>query len=45
MLFKRADTKLSLSPMIFSHNLVLLIFVEQLYRALSIHNRLLCHHA
>lgn len=34
--YKRADGKMSLSKMTFSHQMVRLIFVEQLYRALSI---------
>ena len=34
--YKRADTKLSLSKMTFSHQMVRLIFKEQLYRAFSI---------
>lgn len=34
--YKRADSKLSLSSMTFSHQMVRLIFVEQLYRAMSI---------
>ena len=34
--YDRADTKLSLSPMTFSHQMVRLIFVEQLYRAFTI---------
>lgn len=35
-IYKRASSKLSLSAMTFSHQMVRLIFVEQLYRALSI---------
>lgn len=34
--YKRADTKLSLSKMTFSHQMVRLFFVEQLYRGYSI---------
>lgn len=34
--YKRADEKMSLSPMTFSHQMVRLIFVEQLYRAHTI---------
>jgi 23S rRNA (pseudouridine1915-N3)-methyltransferase len=34
--FKRANTKLSLSKMTFSHQMVRLIFKEQLYRAFTI---------
>lgn len=34
--YKRADEKLSLSKMTFSHQMVRLIFVEQLYRAMTI---------
>lgn len=32
----RADSKIALSPMTFSHQIVRLIFLEQLYRAFSI---------
>ena len=35
-LYKRADEMLSLSPMTFSHQMVRLIFAEQLYRAFTI---------
>lgn len=35
-MYKRADTKLSLSSMTFSHQMVRLIFAEQLYRACTI---------
>ncbi len=44
-LYRRADDKLSLSPMTFSHQMVRLFFMEQLYRAMTIlrnepyHNR------
>lgn len=34
--YRRANEKLSLSPMTFSHQMVRLIFVEQLYRAMTI---------
>ena len=34
--YERADAKLSLSAMTFPHDLVRLIFVEQLYRAMTI---------
>lgn len=34
--YKRADEKISLSKMTFSHQMVRLIFVEQLYRACTI---------
>lgn len=34
--YSRADARLSLSPMTFPHDLVRLIFAEQLYRALTI---------
>jgi len=37
-IYKRADAKLSLSEMTFSHQLIRLIFVEQLYRGFSILN-------
>ena len=35
-IYKRANYKLSLSPMTFSHQMVRLFFVEQLYRAFTI---------
>lgn len=34
--YRRADEKLSMSKMTYSHQLIRLIFVEQLYRALTI---------
>lgn len=34
--YAKADDKMSLSPMTFSHQMVRLIFVEQLYRAFTI---------
>jgi len=36
--YRRKDFMLSLSPMTFSHQLVRLVFLEQLYRALTIIN-------
>jgi 23S rRNA (pseudouridine1915-N3)-methyltransferase len=33
---ERADAKLSLSPMTFSHQMIRLFFLEQLYRAMTI---------
>lgn len=36
--YKRADHKISLSKMTFSHQIIRLIFMEQLYRAFSIIN-------
>lgn len=43
-LYKRADQKVSLSLMTFSHQMVRLFFVEQLYRAFSILNNEPYHH-
>jgi 23S rRNA (pseudouridine1915-N3)-methyltransferase len=43
-LYSRANSKLSLSSMTFSHQLIRLIFVEQLYRAYSIIHHLPYHH-
>ncbi|HNQ67216.1 MAG TPA: 23S rRNA (pseudouridine(1915)-N(3))-methyltransferase RlmH [Bacteroidales bacterium] len=42
--YKRADYKISLSQMTFSHQLIRLIFAEQLYRAFSIINKEPYHH-
>jgi 23S rRNA (pseudouridine1915-N3)-methyltransferase len=42
--YARANQKLSLSKMTFSHQLIRLIFAEQLYRAYSIINRHPYHH-
>lgn len=42
--YKRTDEKMSLSKMTFSHQMVRLIFVEQLYRAMSILNGSPYHH-
>ncbi len=41
---KRADSKLSLSPMTFNHEHIRLIFVEQFYRALTIIHNQPYHH-
>jgi len=43
-LYKRADEKISLSGMTFSHQMVRLIFLEQLYRAFTIINGEPYHH-
>ena len=43
-IYGRASEKLSLSRMTFSHQMVRLIFTEQLYRAFSIINNLPYHH-
>ena len=42
--YARADAKLSLSRMTFSHQMIRLIFVEQLYRAMTILNNNPYHH-
>ena len=42
--YERANDKLSLSQMTFSHQMIRLLFVEQLYRALTILNHLPYHH-
>jgi 23S rRNA (pseudouridine1915-N3)-methyltransferase len=42
--YKRADIKMSLSRMTFSHQMVRLLFLEQLYRALTIINGDPYHH-
>jgi len=42
--YERANFKMSLSPMTFSHQLVRLIFLEQLYRACSINKGEPYHH-
>ena len=44
-LYKRADSKLSLSKLTFPHQLVRLLFVEQLYRAMTIIRGEPYHHA
>ncbi len=42
--YKRANQKIALSKMTFSHQLIRLIFAEQLYRAFSILNNHPYHH-
>ncbi|MPM20840.1 Ribosomal RNA large subunit methyltransferase H [bioreactor metagenome] len=42
--YKRANEKLSLSRMTFTHQMVRLVFVEQLYRAMTILNGEPYHH-
>lgn len=42
--YKRANDKLSLSKMTFSHQMVRMIFVEQVYRAMTIMNGEPYHH-
>ncbi len=43
-LYSRAQAKMGLSPMTFSHQMVRMIFTEQLYRAFSINNNEPYHH-
>ena len=43
--YKRANDSLSLSKMTFSHQMVRLIFLEQLYRAMTILNNEPYHHS
>lgn len=43
--YERANEKISMSSMTFSHQIVRVIFLEQLYRAYSINNGLPYHHA
>jgi 23S rRNA (pseudouridine1915-N3)-methyltransferase len=43
-MYKAADRKIALSAMTFSHQMVRLIFVEQLYRAYTIINNEPYHH-
>ena len=42
--YRRADAKLSLSRMTFSHQIVRAIFAEQIYRAFTILNNEPYHH-
>ncbi|MBZ0242288.1 MAG: 23S rRNA (pseudouridine(1915)-N(3))-methyltransferase RlmH [Bacteroidales bacterium] len=42
--YGRADKKISLSPMTFSHQLIRLLFAEQLYRAFTIIRNEAYHH-
>ena len=42
--YQRANSKISLSKMTFSHQMIRLIFVEQLYRAFTILNNNPYHH-
>ena len=44
LLYHRANAQLSLSKMTFSHQLIRLIFLEQLYRAFTIIQRIPYHH-
>ncbi len=43
--YQRATHKMALSPMTFSHQMVRIIFLEQLYRAFTILNNEPYHHA
>ena len=43
-IYKRANQKIALSPMTFTHEMIRLLFVEQTYRAFSIINNLPYHH-
>ena len=42
--YSRADSKIALSKMTFSHQMVRLVFIEQLYRAFTILNHEPYHH-
>ncbi len=43
-IYKRANAKISLSKMTFTHQMIRLLFVEQLYRAMTILNNEPYHH-
>ncbi|MDD4210131.1 MAG: 23S rRNA (pseudouridine(1915)-N(3))-methyltransferase RlmH, partial [Bacteroidales bacterium] len=43
-IYEKADTMISLSPMTFSHQMVRLLFLEQLYRGFSILKNEPYHH-
>ncbi|MFY9363146.1 MAG: 23S rRNA (pseudouridine(1915)-N(3))-methyltransferase RlmH, partial [Dysgonamonadaceae bacterium] len=43
-MYNRADEKVSLSKMTFTHEMVRLVFMEQLYRAMTILNNEPYHH-
>ena len=43
-IYNAAQEKISLSKMTFSHQMILLIFTEQLYRAMTILNNEPYHH-
>jgi len=44
LVYQRADFQISLSPLTFSHQMVRMIFVEQLYRAMTIIKNEPYHH-
>lgn len=44
LIYKRANSQLSLSKMTFTHQMIRLIFAEQLYRAMTIINKEPYHH-
>lgn len=44
-IYKMANTKISLSKMTFSHQIIRVVFMEQLYRAFTIINNEPYHHA
>ena len=45
MIYKRSNEQLSLSKMTFSHQMIRLLFLEQLYRAYTILNGEKYHHS